>query len=197
MVIDPPNPTPLKQACAPELRHINLHLSAGVTWMLTFFEDLQRHHQLEYFNLSGHVRFTNLSNFPRATALQQWLTLSKSKVFQFRMKLSADYVLSAASVREEVLEEYRRATGDKYAARYMEINIRYPEMSFSYPASMDETHSSSSDASSPDESVEMDDVDDGDSSKSSEWCRGERLDANVEEVSRQTSRSLKKMFLMF
>jgi hypothetical protein len=184
MAIDPPNPTPLKQAFTPELRHVNINLFVGVNWVLTFFEDLQRHSQLDYFNLSGHVRFTNNSNFPRVAALQQWLTLTKSNLFQFRMKLSADYVLGADSVREEVFADYRRATGDEYSARYGEIDIRYPEMSFSYPTIMDASNSTSSDGSILDESVEMEE-DESNSTTSSEWFRGEPLDKNVEEVSRK------------
>ncbi len=192
MAIDPPNPTPLKQSFTPELRHINMNLSVGVNWVLIFFEDLQRHSQLEYFNLSGHVRFTSNSNFPRVATLQQWLTLTKSNLFQFRMKLSADYVLGADSVREEVFADYRRATGDEYSARYREIDIRYPEMSFSYPTRMDESNSTSSDDSTSDESVGMDedksvevDEDESNSTTSSEWLRGEPLDENCEEVSRR------------
>ncbi len=42
-----------------------------VTWVLTSFEDLQRHNQLAYLNLSGHVRVTSNNYFPLIAALQR------------------------------------------------------------------------------------------------------------------------------
>ncbi|CAF0818760.1 unnamed protein product [Adineta steineri] len=194
MSIDPPNPIPLKQVFAPELRQVNIKLFTGVTWFLTFFEDLQRHSQLDCFKLSGHVRFTNNSSFPRVAALQRWLTLTKSNIFQFRMKLSVDYNLGAQSVLEDICAEYRRATGDEYSAGYGNIDIRYPEMSFSYPPVKDdniadesvvmnegEDNSTSSDNNISDEPVVMD-VDESNSTTSDEWFRDEPLDENIKEM---------------
>jgi len=141
MAIDPPNPSPLKQIFVPELRQVDMRVFAGVTWVLTFFQDLQQHSQLDHFNISGHVRFTVNSNFPRVAALHQWLTLTKSKVFKFQMKLSADCVHDAKEVKEDVFAEYRRATGDDFSAQYREIHIRYPEMFLSYSMVTNRTNS--------------------------------------------------------
>jgi hypothetical protein len=133
MVIDPPYLTPLKQSLVPELRYDSIDLFVGVAWLLSYFENLQCSSQLEHFNISGHVRFTLNSSFPRLTTWKRWLLLNKSKLFTFQMKMSADYLRGAQEVRENVFAEYRRATGDDLAAKHGDIRIRYPEMSFSYP----------------------------------------------------------------
>ncbi|UJR16999.1 hypothetical protein I4U23_003897 [Adineta vaga] len=187
MPVDPPNPIPLQQDFVPKLHHVKIHLSVCVTWILTFFEDLQRHSQLDFFSITGHVRFTKFSNFPRVAELHQWLTLSKSNLFQFRMKLHADYASGARSVQEEIFNEYQRATGDKQSIRYFDMDIRYPEMSFLYPTIANENQlikSSSSDGSISEESMEIDEnaSTSSSSSASSEWCRGESLDRNVKEL---------------
>lgn len=140
MVIDPPYSTPLKQSSVPKLRYVSIDLFVGVAWLLSYFEDLQRFSQFEQLNISGHVRFTFNSSFPRVTALKQWLLLNKSKLFTFQMKMSADWVQGAEEVQDNVFAEYRQATGDDSAAKYLNIHIRYPEMSFSYPIAMNDEH---------------------------------------------------------
>lgn len=188
---------PLQQANTPELRHVRINLFArGVNWVLTFFEDLQRHQQLEYFSVSGRARFTHHNHFPRVAWLRQWLTLNKSPVFRFRMKLDADYVPGAESVREEVFEDYRRATGEKNVTHFREINVRYPEMSFSYPTMMKEASESSSDESMDEDDDDDDDDNEGYSSKLNQWCRGEPLDKNMEEVRSRTRRWTKNMVVI-
>jgi len=166
--IEPPCPMPLKQASVPGLRHVNIKIYVGVAWLLTFFEDLQRHSQLEQFNISGHVRFTLNSNFPRVVELQRWLTLTKSKVFTFQMKLSTDFVLGAEEIRKNVFVEYRQATGDDSSAKYGDINIRYPAMSFSHQI---ETSGSGSE-----------DEDSNNTTSSSDVIPDEPVDDNIEEV---------------
>ncbi|CAM4813311.1 unnamed protein product [Rotaria magnacalcarata] len=52
-------PIPLKQAFAPELRHINLKIFAGAAWVLTFFEDLQRYSQLDRMTISSYEGFAD------------------------------------------------------------------------------------------------------------------------------------------
>ncbi|CAF4433341.1 unnamed protein product [Rotaria magnacalcarata] len=52
-------PIPLKQAFAPELRHINLKIFAGAAWVLTFFEDLQRYSQLDRMPISSYEGFAD------------------------------------------------------------------------------------------------------------------------------------------
>ncbi|CAM4843973.1 unnamed protein product [Rotaria magnacalcarata] len=49
-------PIPLKQAFAPELRHINLKIFVGAAWILTFFEDLQRYSQLDRMTVSSYQK---------------------------------------------------------------------------------------------------------------------------------------------
>lgn len=152
----------------PELRHVHIDvLDDDVAWVLPLFEDLQRCGQLEYFYLSGRVRFTSASDVPRATSLQQWLALNKSSVFRFRMKLNVDYVLEAESTRREVFDEYRRATGDRNAARDMQINIRLPQMTFTSPATTDDGNLQHFDAVDDDECASK---------------NGQRLDEHIEEV---------------
>lgn len=183
---------PLEHTLAPELRHVKIHLFGGVLWMLTFFEDLQRHSQLDYFTLAGSVRIIRHTNFPRPVALRQWLALNNSPTFKFCTKLNVDYELGAESVHEELLAEYQRATGLKYSAYLSEIDIRYPEMSFSYPPVAVKRESTPPDleGGGPAEPIEMeaDDVGDDDdrmSSGSEKWSRGEDLDPNAEKVSRE------------
>ncbi|CAF2096418.1 unnamed protein product [Rotaria magnacalcarata] len=63
------------------------------------------------------------SHFPRVTILRQWLTLSKSKIFTFKLNLDTIYAFSNSKIREEIFAEYRLATGTKSAARYGKISI--------------------------------------------------------------------------
>jgi len=159
---------PLKQTSVPELRYVSIKLFVGVAWLLSFFEDLQRQSQLEQLNISGHVRFIKNSSFPRPNELRRWLTLNKSKVFTFQMKMSADSALGAQEIRENVFDEYRRATGVDSSAKYRDINIRYPEMSFSHQIETNDTDS--------------EDEDSNNTTRSSEVIQDEPIDDNIEEV---------------
>ncbi len=167
-MIDPPYLTPLKKSLVPELRYVSINLFVGVAWLLSYFENLQRSSQFEQFNISGHVRFTLNSSFPRVTTLKQWLLLNKSKLFTFRMKMSADCVLDAEEIRENVFAEYRQATGDDSAAKYGDIHIRYPEMSFSYPIEINDT--------------EDEDEHSNNTTRSSDLTQHELVDENIKEV---------------
>lgn len=158
-----PSPIPLKQIFAPELRHISIKLFGGVPWVLTYFEDLQRHSQLEELNISGHVTFGISAGLPRVNELQRWLTLSTSKIFTFQLQVHANYDVGYEHIREEVFAEYRQATGDQSSARYGTLNICYPKMSFSYP---------------------MMHIDDIDTTDSSDCVADDLVDDNMEEVSR-------------
>ncbi|CAF3253539.1 unnamed protein product [Rotaria socialis] len=131
-------PIPLKQTFAPELRHINLKIFGDVPWILTFFADLQRYRQLDQMNISDYERFADYSHFPRVAVLRHWLTLSKSKIFTFKLNLDIIYAFSNREIREEIFAEYRLATGTESAARYGKINLSYPTMVFSYPLETDD-----------------------------------------------------------
>jgi hypothetical protein len=144
---EPSYSIPLKQASVPELRDISINLFVGVAWLLSYFEDLQHSSQVERFNISGHVRFSSTCKFPRVTELQRWLLLNKSNLFTFKMKMSANYVRGDEEIQENLFTEYRRATGVDSSAKYRQINIRYPEMSFSNHTEMNDTDSESQDES--------------------------------------------------
>ncbi|CAF3789136.1 unnamed protein product [Rotaria socialis] len=131
-------PILLQQAFVPELRHVNLKIFGGVAWILTFFEDLQRYSQLDQMNISGYERFADNSHFPQVTILQQWLALSTSKIFTFKLNLETIYAFINREIREEIFDEYRLATGTESAARYGKINLSYPTMVFSYPLETDD-----------------------------------------------------------
>jgi hypothetical protein len=202
MPIDPPNPIPLKQIFVPELRYIHIKLHVCVTWVLTFFEDLQRHSQLDYFYISGHIRFTHKSNFPRVAALKQWLTLSKSNLFKFRMKLSADYALDAMKVQEDIFHEYQQVFGNESTPQFIEMNILYPEMFLSHPMIMDEKNMIEHDDSIPDELMDENNPIESDDSISDEsmdydFFLDESVDENVEEVSKQKNKLRKKEIFVF
>ncbi|CAF1175117.1 unnamed protein product [Adineta ricciae] len=181
---------PLQQAFAPELRYVKVELLSNITWVLTFFEELQRHSQLDYFHLFGKLQLANSKDLPRLADLQRWLTLSSSNVFRFRMKFDiAPSMPALRSLEEEVFDEYKQATSKKYAARSGTIEILYPQKCFFQTDTdgMNKTTSSSSDDDddSVDEPAEMDTDDDDDSysSSGSENCqRCEPLDENAQEL---------------
>jgi hypothetical protein len=128
-----PNLVPLKQAFVPALRHISINLFGGVAWVLTYFEDLQHHNQLEQMSISGLIRFTMNGGLTRAAELERWLNLTKSKIFTFQLQIDTDCDDGAEKIREEVFTEYRQVTGDDSLGRHGAINICYPKMSGSYP----------------------------------------------------------------
>jgi hypothetical protein len=132
--IEPPCSPPLKQISLPELRLVSIELFVGVAWLLCYFEDLQCTSQLEWFKISGRVRFTLNSSFPRVTALRQWLILNKSKLYIFQLKMTTDFVLGAQEIRDTILTDSRRATGGEFSWKCRNLHIRYPEMSFSNPS---------------------------------------------------------------
>jgi hypothetical protein len=167
-----PSPIPLKQVFVPALRHININLFGGVAWVLTYFEDLQHHNQLEQLNISGYVRFTMNDGLPRAAELQRWLTLTKSKIFTFQLKLDTDCDHGGAKIREELFTEYRQATGDDSLGRYGAINICYPKMSFSYPRmNMDQEYLSNNNIINSHICIADDPVDDNMKEVSEEYLR--------------------------
>jgi hypothetical protein len=186
MVIDPPYSTPLKQTSVPELRYISIDLFVGVAWLLSYFQYLQCHSQIEQFNITGHVRFTRNSTFPRVTELHQWLTLTKLREFKFQLKLSTDYELDAVDVRETVVAEYKKVTGDNSPEQYGNINVSYPAMSFSHPMAMNDSESEDEESSSISDSEEEGS---NNTTRSSDVIQDEPIDDNVEEV-RQRERYL-------
>jgi hypothetical protein len=82
--------------------------------------------------------------------------------------MSADCVLDAEEIRENVFAEYRQATGDDSAAKYGDIHIRYPEMSFSYPIEINDT--------------EDEDEHSNNTTRSSDLTQHELVDENIKEV---------------
>ncbi|CAF4987161.1 unnamed protein product [Rotaria sp. Silwood1] len=162
-------PIPLKQAFAPELRHVNVEIFTGVAWVLTFFEDLQRYSQLDQLIMSGYERFADNTHFPRVTTLRQWLTLTKSKIFKFQLNLGTIYAYSNNEIKEEIFAEYRQATGEESVAQYGKINLSYPTMSFSHPLETDDNEWEDLDSSN-------------DSTKSFECVRDAPVDNHIEEM---------------
>ncbi|CAM4968180.1 unnamed protein product [Rotaria socialis] len=68
-------------------------------------------------------RFADNSHFPRVTILRQWLTLSKSKIFTFKLNLDIIYAFNNSETREAIFAEYRLTTGTESAARYGKKSI--------------------------------------------------------------------------
>ena len=46
---------PFKQRCIRELRYVSVYLHDDVAGILTYFDDIQRHGQLEKLKISGYV----------------------------------------------------------------------------------------------------------------------------------------------
>ena len=124
--------TLLKQSSVLKLRYVNIIRSIDVGWVLSYFEDLQRHSQLKWFNISGYVELTENSNFPHVTELRQWLLLNKSKEFKFQMKLSTNSIFTDKTIQKSVLDEYGQAIGDDSLVKHGKININYRPVSFSH-----------------------------------------------------------------
>ncbi|CAF4803890.1 unnamed protein product [Rotaria sp. Silwood1] len=137
LVIEPPCPTPLKSTSVPKLRHINVRIMVGLAWVLAYFEEIQRHSQLEHLKISGHTRFTLNSNFPRVSALKQWLTFNKSKEFTFQMKLSVDATHDATEIQKLIVTEYNKAIGIKKTTYYRSINLNYSASNNTYKNNKD------------------------------------------------------------
>ena len=123
--------TALKQSSVLKLRYVNIIRFIDVGWVLSYFEDLQRHSQLKWLNISGYVELTENSNFPHVTELQQWLLLNKSKEFTFQMNLSTkSKYISDKTIQKNVLYEYGQAIGDDSLINHGKININYRSVSF-------------------------------------------------------------------
>ncbi|CAF3973421.1 unnamed protein product [Rotaria sordida] len=129
--IEPPNTMPLQQAVVPELRYISIKLSVGVIWVLNFFEDLQRHSQLERLRISGDIKAGGKDSLPRVALLRQWLALTKSKTFRFQMKFGMYHVPNREECSDDLYAEYRQATGNPSTANYEQMYFRYPQMTLS------------------------------------------------------------------
>ena len=123
--------TLLKQSSVLKLRYVNIIRFIDAGWVLSYFEDLQRHSQLKWFNISGYVELTENSNFPHVTELRQWLLLNKSKEFKFQMKLSTNSIFTDKTIQKSVLDEYGQAIGDDSLVKHGKININYRSVSFS------------------------------------------------------------------
>lgn len=163
--IEPPSPMPLQQAFLPELRYVSIKLSVGVAWILTFFEDLQRHSQLERLTISGDIKAGGKDSLPRVAVLRRWLALTKSSTFTFQMKFGMYHGLDGGEHSDDLYAEYREATGIESTANYEKVNLRYPEMSLSYPMMINAM-----------------DSEDTDSDKSSNCVSDEPIDENCQEV---------------
>lgn len=166
--IEPPSPMPLQQAFVPELRYVSIKLSVGVGWVLTFFEDVQRHSQLERLRISGDIKAGGKDSLPRVAILQRWLALTKSSTFTFQMKFGMYHVFDDEERSGDLYVEYRQATGIESMANYEQVNFRYPEMSLSYPMKINAMNS--------------EDVDDNKSIKSRNCIPDETIDENCQEV---------------
>jgi hypothetical protein len=123
--------TPLKQSSVLKLRYVSIIRFIDVAWLLSYFEDLQCHSQLEWFHICGYVRLTENSNFPHVTELRQWLLLNKSKEFKFQMKLSTNSFYTDKLIEKSVLSEYGQAIGDDSLVKRGKINTNYRSVSFS------------------------------------------------------------------
>jgi hypothetical protein len=162
----------LKQTYAPELRHVSVELHEGVGWMVTFLEDLQRHSQLEYFNIYGHmISGVIVSDVPRVVELRRWLLLSKARNFTFRLNVVMRWLPECEESLDAFLDEYSQAMGDDSLSRSRTLIIRYPGMSLSGEVKMNKTISEEDESSN--------------SSRSSNLVDDEPVDENCEEVSRK------------
>jgi hypothetical protein len=156
---------PFKQSCIPELRCVHVHLQDDVAGMLTSFDDIHRHGQLEKLKISGCVDVNNNGNLPRPADLRQWLTMSTSYKFTFEM----DLILTGDDNEHltTMLTEYQRVTSKARSEYSRRVNILYPTMSLVQPVEWDD------DDSSADESMN-EDVDDP-------------IDTDISEVRRRIS----------
>jgi hypothetical protein len=156
----------LKQTYAPELRHVSVELHEGVGWMFNFLEDLQRHSQLEHFNIHGWmISGVNVSDVPRVAELRRWLLLSKSKNFTFQLNVVMRWQPECEETLDAFLDEYRQAVGGDSSKISRTLIIRYPEMSLFNQVKMIETVS--------------------EEDKSSDLVIDEPVDEDCEEVSRK------------
>ena len=166
------HPTPLKQVYAPELRYVTVELHEGVGWMFTFLEELQRHGQLDYFNIHGYmISGVIVSDVPRVAELRRWLLLSQSKDFTFRLNVEMRWLSECEESLDAFLDEYKQTIGDDSVSKCRTLTIHYPGMSLSGQVKMNEI------VSEEDESIN--------SSTSSNWVDDESVDENCEEVSRK------------
>ena len=127
---------PFKRSSIPELRCVSVSVHDDVAGMLTYFDDIHRHGQLEKLEIRGYVDVSNNGNLPRLADLRQWLTMSTSTEFTFEMDLRVtsddDQHLKA------LLAEYRRVTGKDRTKDDREVHILYPAMSLAQPVGWDD-----------------------------------------------------------
>jgi hypothetical protein len=180
------HPISLKQAHVPELRYVTVELHEGVGWMFTFLEDLQRYSQLEYFNIYGHmISGVIVSDVPRIAELRQWLQLTKSTNFTFRLKVEMRWLPDCEESLNAFLDEYRQVIGDDSLSIHSRtLLIRYPEMLLFNQLKTNATVSEEDDNSS-------------NSSSSSKLMIDESVDENCEEVSIEIFDISKKYFYFF
>ena len=122
---------PFKQSCIPELRRVSVYLHDDVAGMLTYFDDIHRHGQLEKLEIDGYVDVSSNGNLPRLADLRKWLTMTTSSKFTLEMNLTLTSTDDEHSTT--LLTEYRRATGKTRTKYYREVNIRFPRMSLLQP----------------------------------------------------------------
>ena len=131
---------PFKQSCIPELRCVTVSLRDDVAGMLTYFDDIHRHGQLEKLKISGDVAVRNNGNVPRLADLRQWLTMSTSAKFTLEMNLT----LMDSNVQnfKSLLAEYQRVMGKAQTKCYRSLKVLYPKMSLLQPVEWDDDDSS-------------------------------------------------------
>jgi hypothetical protein len=129
-----------KQSCIPELRRVSIYLHDDVAGVLTYFDDIHCHGQLEKLKISGYVDVNNNANLPPLADLRQWLKMSTSTEFTFEMDLGLmsddDQQLTT------LLAEYQQLTGQTQKKYYTSVNILYPRMSLLEPVESDDEDSS-------------------------------------------------------
>jgi len=178
------HPTPLKQIYAPELRYVKVELHEGVGWVFTFLEDLQRHGQLEHFNIYGYmISGVIVSDVPRVAELRRWLALSKSKNFTFRLNVVMRWLPECEESLNTFLNEYRQAMEDDSSSKSRTLTIRYPAMSLSGSVKISETVLEEDESSN--------------STRSSDLIVREPVDENCEEVSKKSLIFRRNIFHLF
>ena len=146
---------PFKQSSIPELRYVNVSLRDDVAGMLTYFDDIHRHGQLEALKIRGDVDVSNNGNVPRLVDLRQWLSMSTSTEFTFEMDLTL--LDNDDQNFKPLLAEYQRFIGKPRAKYYRSMKILYPTMSLAQPVEWDEDDSSDESMNEdPDDPIDTD-----------------------------------------
>ena len=130
---------PFKRSSIPELRCVSVDLHDDVAGILTYFENIHRHGQLEKLKISGDVHVSRNGNLPRLVDLRQWLTMSTSPKFTFEMDL-----ISASHDDQHfrtLLAEYRRVSGMARTKCDRRFHFLYPAMSLAHPVERNDENS--------------------------------------------------------